>query len=176
MEGLGPGTSPTFKSSIITFYCTTGCSDAVKTDKASSSNGFITFENNVIFHMYYGLLDDETTNFSEFGAVSHNDYYGGTNIGTAQGGLVVSFAQFTSMWQSKFGFDANPNGSSGNPLLNSNYVPQSGSAAIGHRENLSSLGLTALNSDKAGTQRPATGPWVAGAYQTGTASPAAPSG
>lgn len=41
----------------------------------------------------------------------------------------------------------------------------SGSPAIGAGINLTSLGIAALNSDKAGVARPATGAWDIGAYQ-----------
>jgi hypothetical protein len=44
--------------------------------------------------------------------------------------------------------------------------------------NLTNLGIAALNADKAGTPRPATGNWDIGAYQNGSAAggPSAPSG
>lgn len=44
-------------------------------------------------------------------------------------------------------------------------IPSSGSDVIGKGINLTSLGITALNSDKNGTARPATGNWDIGAYQ-----------
>ena len=45
---------------------------------------------------------------------------------------------------------------------------QSGSAAIGKGANLTSLGITALNSDAAGTARPSSGGWDIGAFQYGS--------
>src|SRR5205807_10323893 len=42
---------------------------------------------------------------------------------------------------------------------------QSGSVAIGAGVNLTSLGITSLNSDKAGLLRLTSGPWDAGAYR-----------
>lgn len=51
------------------------------------------------------------------------------------------------------------------PLLNTNGTLQSGSPAIGLGANLTSLGITALDSDKAGIARPGSGAWDAGAYQ-----------
>src|SRR6185436_2644381 len=41
-----------------------------------------------------------------------------------------------------------------NPILDINYKPQSGSAAMGHGTNLTSLGIAALNTDVAGFARP----------------------
>jgi hypothetical protein len=69
-------------------------------------------------------------------------------------------------------------GTYGNPMLNVNYVPQTGSAAIGLGANLTSLctgALTALCSDANGNPRPTTGAWTVGAYQGGVNAPAPPS-
>ena len=60
------------------------------------------------------------------------------------------------------------------PKLNSNFTLQAGSSAIGLGVNLTGLGITALNSDKAGVGRPSSGAWDAGALQYGAASPEAP--
>lgn len=66
------------------------------------------------------------------------------------------------------GFDANS--STADPRLNASYEPQAGSSAIGRGSNLSSVGLVALNWDKAGVPRPPTGactPGVAGCWDSG---------
>lgn len=62
----------------------------------------------------------------------------------------------------------------GNPLLNSAFVPQTGSAAIGACKNLTSLGIAALNVDYNGNARPSTGPWDCGAVNSGGGAPATP--
>lgn len=49
--------------------------------------------------------------------------------------------------------------------MNSAGLPQSGSVALSAGLNLSSLNITALNSDKSGTARPSSGAWDIGAYQ-----------
>jgi hypothetical protein len=67
----------------------------------------------------------------------------------------VNFA----LWQS-LGFDANSVAVT-NLLLNSNYLPETGSAAIGNGLNLSAF----FNTDYAGNPRPTTDAWTIGAYQ-----------
>jgi hypothetical protein len=64
-----------------------------------------------------------------------------------------------------------------NPALNSNGT-LAGSPAIGLGANLTSLGITALDSDKLGVARPSSGAWDAGAYSSGStaARPSAPTG
>jgi hypothetical protein len=53
-----------------------------------------------------------------------------------------------------------------------------GSSAIGEGINLTSLGITALDTDRTGAPRPTTGPWDAGAFASSgaTSLPAAPTG
>lgn len=50
------------------------------------------------------------------------------------------------------------------PKLNTNGTLQSGSPAIGVGVNLTSLGITELNTGKNGLARPSTGPWDVGAF------------
>lgn len=75
-----------------------------------------------------------------------------------------------------------PNDQTGNPLVNSsNYSLSAGSSAIGNGMNLSVLGITTLDIDKAGVARPLTAAWDIGAYQDspqagGGSSPNPPSG
>ena len=49
--------------------------------------------------------------------------------------------------------------------LSAAYMPNSGSPVIGFGANLTSLGLSVLDSDKAGVARPTLGGWDDGAYQ-----------
>ena len=54
--------------------------------------------------------------------------------------------------------------------LSGAYKLQAGSPAIGAGVNLTSLGITGLDTDAAGVARPATGAWDIGAYQYNGAS------
>jgi len=58
----------------------------------------------------------------------------------------------------------------GDLRLDKNGCLLPGSAAIGRGENLTKLGITALDSDKAGISRPTIGPWDAGANNLRAAS------
>ena len=58
-----------------------------------------------------------------------------------------------------------------NPLLDSSYKPTVGSSAINAGADLSSVGITALNSDKAEVTRPQGSAWDIGAYEYAAASP-----
>ena len=80
-----------------------------------------------------------------------------------------------SQWQA-LGFDTH--GVTADPNLDSNYIPQAGSAAIGKGTNLTSQctgNLVALCSDTAGNPRPSSGAWDMGAHQyssqTGSVAP-----
>jgi hypothetical protein len=64
----------------------------------------------------------------------------------------------------------------GDPKLDSTFHLLAGSPAIGLSVNLTSLGVTALNYDKSGVARPASGVWDAGAYVFISNRPAPPTG
>jgi hypothetical protein len=91
----------------------------------------------------------------------------------------VSFGNFNTFasWRGS-GFDSHS--VVGDPRLDANYAPQSGSSAIGMGVNLTPLGIASLNADLHGAIRPPSGAWEAGAYVNGGTQaahpPAAPSG
>jgi hypothetical protein len=64
--------------------------------------------------------------------------------------------------------------------LGANFAPLPSSAAVGKGDNLTSLGIAALDTDKAGVARSGSGAWDIGAYQSGGSSaaqrPAPPTG
>jgi hypothetical protein len=128
-------------------------------------------KNNIFQNLGQAWWDNTGGNFSQFSsgsATNFNDYYNmASNIGSGS-------THYTSLssWQGA-GFD--PNATTGNPMLNNSFVPQSGSAVLGLGANLTGLSLSALNTDRAGIQRPASGPWAAGVYQSTGSLPAPPS-
>jgi hypothetical protein len=87
-----------------------------------------------------------------------------------------SYYSSLASWQSATGQDANAQATTGSLNLDGNYVPTSNSIAVGAGANLTNVGITALDSDKAGVARPATGAWDAGAYQAGSGPPNPPTG
>jgi hypothetical protein len=115
----------------------------------------------------YGATWFQTVGLSS-GGLNNNLWFGS--------GLVWKWANgyYSTLpaWQAVSGGDSNATAS--NPNLNSNYIPMPGSAAIKAGVNLSALGLTALNVDRSGLQRPQAGSWDIGAYQA--TSPLAPTG
>jgi len=96
---------------------------------------------------------------------SNNDYYGAS---VPQWIYISSYYSALNSWQSGCGCDASS--ISSNPNLNGSYVPGSGSPVIGAGVNLSSLGITPLDSDAAGNAR-GSGAWTMGAYNSSGGGP-----
>ena len=78
-----------------------------------------------------------------------------------------TFYSSLSSWESANG-ETSSQAATASLNLSSTGIPQSGSILIATAANLTSLGIPALDFDAAGTARPATGAWVAGAYGSGT--------
>jgi parallel beta-helix repeat protein len=78
-----------------------------------------------------------------------------------------SYYNSLASWRSASNGDASAQATTGSLGLDSKtYVPQSGSVVIKAAADLSGMGMTPLNSDKAGIARPTgTTPWDAGSYQ-----------
>lgn len=115
----------------------------------TSTTGTV-FKNNICSGHPYAVYTPDGENTTTINA-NHNLYYQATTWG-----IFDSFGG----WQSH-GLDLN--GVIGNPLLDSNLAPTTGSPALFAGENLSSLGIPELNVDCNGNPRPTTGPWPIGA-------------
>jgi hypothetical protein len=113
--------------------------------------------------------------WNEISYIKSNDtaFCGGSYTGP---GCSSGFCTYDG-WKN-LGYDVHS--TTGDPKLSGTYFPGLDSSAIGLGENLTNLGITALNSDKAGNPRPSTGPWDIGAYEYvpggDTTAPAAPTG
>lgn len=104
--------------------------------------------------------------------VNNNLYYRGRTLGAWNwgGGTYASLAAWRTACSSGGGSGGCDSAAvAADPLLTGTYSLSSGSPAIGAGANLSSLGITALNSDKAGAARGSV--WDIGAYQYSTAPP-----
>lgn len=107
-------------------------------------------------------------------AVTLSSYYGGT-IASGKGddnnyyNVTTWNNEAFAAWQASCSCDSHSQQNS-NPNLSSSYQPNSGSPLIKAGFNLSGLGISALDSDKSGAQRPASGAgnWDIGAYQSAT--------
>ena len=124
---------------------------------SSYSSGDV-IENNLSETMYKFTAP----NSNSPAAWDYNNYWNAGGCGWDCG---TSFSGWTAN-----GFDLH--GSYANPNLTASYQPTSSSTAIiGKGVNLTSYGIAALNSDKAGVARPSSGGWTIGAYQySGSAS------
>jgi len=110
-------------------------------------------ENNTEQNVSFALTNASGGTIS---VMDYNNYY---NIGNWNNG---TFAQ----WQTSCSCDAHSTGNT-NPNLSASYQPTASSTAlIRQGANLTSLSITALDSDKAGIARPASGAWDVGAYQS----------
>lgn len=129
-----------------------------------SSDAFtnVTIENNIITGaLYYAVWTYPSSNVT---AMDYNLYYG--NYAMVRWGTT----SYTTLASLQSGTGMETHGQSSNPLLNAFPTPtlQTGSPAIGAGLNLTSLGIPALDTDKAGTARPASGVWDMGAYEYGS--------
>lgn len=119
----------------------------------------VTLENNIVIQAgTYAYAPTSGT----FSTVDYNSY--GTPAGSSPFYGSLCFAVTFSVWQSGCSFDLH--GQNVSIALTGTYTPSAGSAVIGAAKNLTSLGITALNTDKTGVARPSSGAWDAGAYQS----------
>ena len=123
----------------------------------------LTIKNNVItgWQQYLTVAAGAT-----FAAFDYNTYgsfaASGCDTWGYHSGGCSGATTFTS-WKSTCSCDSH--GQQNNTLLlNANGTIQSGSPVIGAGTSLTSLSITALNSDATGNARPATGAWDIGAY------------
>jgi len=133
----------------------------------------ITFVNNVVSGCGIFMYVPSPASFAAGGL--HNNIYAacpGSNCFAYHDGDTNAF----SSWQSATGQDASPSAYVSTADLSAAGVPQSGSPVIGAGVNLTSLSITALDSDITGAARPAVGAWTVGAYTNTGVTPAAPTG
>lgn len=158
---IDPGTTP----------CSTGSGGTPNSgsDFGNTQATGTVFKNNLL------LSNAQTYVHSDSGSIGSSDYNlydtpAGSNPFYGTCGSGVSF----STWQGSCGFDAH--GQNVNVTVNTNYSLPTGSSAIGAGTNLTSLGITALDTGAPQTfgvngacgvgcaTRPAVGVWDAGAY------------
>ena len=129
---------------------------------AAGSN--FTAQNNIFSGFTQAYYSYNSANFATFS--DYNDWYNmqSATFASFQGGASYTYAQ----WRALSG-SPDSHSTTGNPLLSSNAIPQSGSSAIGVGTNLTPLGLAALDVDRAGVTRPVSSSpnpaWDLGAYQ-----------
>ncbi|MFZ0796372.1 MAG: hypothetical protein WCA13_07815 [Terriglobales bacterium] len=130
----------------------------------------LTVKNNIFTNVTYGLHDYRslTTDITASDENVWRTPSGSAPAFETNDSTQISFAT----WQND-GFDVSSTTS--DPKLGSNYVPQSGSSAIGLGANLTGLDISSLDFDMADSPRPGSGSWVAGTYDA-AGGPAPPQG
>jgi len=154
-------------------YNNTFMGTSADTCAGTSSSPNITFVNNVVSGC--GTLQYIASGGSFVSGGLHNNIYAncsGSNCYVYQGNYSGSF----STWQSATSQDASPSAYVASANLSATGAPQAGSAVIGAGANLTSLGISTLDSDIIGKQRPTSGTWTAGAYSNSASAPAPPTG
>jgi hypothetical protein len=174
IRGNSPGPAPSNMSVYNnTLVGQTSNTVGVKDGGGQAGTGLVV-ENNIFLNLSVAMTFGPNS-LSSLSTSGPNDFFGNNSIAAdnVDSGPENAFTTLAD-WQGQ-GFDKNR--SSGNPSL-ANYMPQSGSAAIGIGANLTALAITALDSDMAGVVRPTSGAWAAGAYQdpTSGSAPAPPTG
>jgi hypothetical protein len=134
---------------------------------ATFGHGTFTFENNLFdvnaTSMVNNATGSPTQDYTVYAANAGcaNSSGGSSNCWKYSSTFYTNF----SGWKRACSCDSHGTFTTGSAGLNSSYIPQSGSIAIGAGVNLASLSITALNSDPTGNARPAgSTAWTAGAY------------
>lgn len=128
----------------------------------NTSGNAVEIKNNILMNCYMGIYDSQGKSTI---AADYNNYFNVENIGR----LYNNWDSTISTWRNTLGgcpgSDNECNSIITNPALNADYTPKAISLVLGAGVNMTSLGITALNSDKNGATRPATGTWSIGAYE-----------
>ena len=129
--------------------------------------GTATFENNVVTGCNVGIHDYGTLT-THVSVSNHNVWQNGSGSAPQMATGDSNFLSYTT-WRG-YGYDANS--STASPNLSANYMPQSGSPAIGLGADLAALNIQSLDQDRlmyprpgtAGSSKPAGAAWDAGAF------------
>ena len=160
-DGFVSAAGPNFS-----FYNNTFLGSGVTNSTCASIGGANTiFKNNIVSGCTTLVSSGAGTTFSAGGL--NNNLYANITPGGNPAWVYAGNADYTitlSKWKSTTGQDANSSYIA-TASFNSDGTLQSGSPAISAGVNLTSLGISTLNIDKAGTTRPAVVSWDIGAYQ-----------
>lgn len=122
----------------------------------------------VVNNLFSGLNVFQSNSSGALASTSDYNLYAHYSSAGGGSGWVWNGSQVSSLasWSSACGCDTHGISDLSSTLnVNSNAVPQSGFQGAAAATNLTSLGITALNSDASGTARPSSGAWDIGAYQ-----------
>jgi hypothetical protein len=161
--GLGTGTCAAYNNTIdgANVQNANGFSLGFKTDHSC------TIKNNLVENIGTGIAINAGTTLTASDFNLFYNLHGGTGFSQMQNG-VTGYATVAA-WTTGTGFDTGTQ--TGNPLLSAGYKPTAGSSAITNGVNLTSLGIPALDLDRAGVSRSASVAWDIGAYTYSTGGP-----
>lgn len=150
ITGLGTSGGAAYNNTI---HCNGVGYAAIKLAYATAS-----LKNNIISNCRRGISVDAA---STLASSDYNLFYGLTAVSP----MVYTSTNYASIaaWQSGTGLDLHS--VTGDPLLAASGVILPASSAIGTGINLTSLGVSTLNVDRAGVSRPSSTAWDIGAYQ-----------
>jgi len=159
-------------SAYVCFYNNTIVAPAntgtcLETNGELFGTGLIDWKNNICDTASTGVYETSVTDDIRAAGTDNNLYYNSpAQVFRYHSGGAAAF----DTWKANCGCDGSSLTS--NPNLDGTYRLQAGSPAINAGANLTGLGITALNTDRAGNQRPVAGAWAIGAYQfSGTLPP-----
>jgi hypothetical protein len=143
-----------------TIDCGTYAGSAAALQFTGNNHKNVRIQNNIIKNCGTPIWVYNPATFSAI-AINNNDYFGAyiTQNGFRWG---TSFASALPNWRTLCSCDVNS--LSSNPNLDASYRPTAGSPVIGAATNLTSLGIIALNADKAKMLRAPSGAWDVGSY------------
>lgn len=124
------------------------------------------YRNNVLSNCHQLLNVDTSPKATTFTAIDYNTYQNSSLASAWQCGA-SSFSTLP-LWAASTcagNTEAHSQAFTGSLGLSSAGVPNAASALLGAAVNLTSLGITALDSDGLGVGRPLAGAWTAGAFQ-----------
>lgn len=129
----------------------------------------------VVNNMFSGCNEFQSNSSGILASTSDYNLYANHSATGGGDGWVWDGAQKSTLasWSSACGCDTHGLGFLTSTLdVNADAIPASGYQGIGQATNLSSLGISELDSDAAGNPRPSTGAWDIGAYQYSGSAPA----
>lgn len=154
--------APVVANNTIIGYCNAGgCGRGIGMIRYHANTN-IKVRNNIIYNVYRGLHFEPETSLDPVPTMAvdadYNLFYGNAITAT----FVSSYTTF-AQWQ---GASQDAHGRSADPSLSATFHPNTADdPEVGNAENLTSLGITALNSDANSVVRPTSGAWDIGAYE-----------
>ena len=136
---------------------------AVEMASAADTGSTFHFKNNLVIDCTAFMTFNQPNTWFAVDGLNYNLY--AKSSANSSWKLQTTFYSTLAAWRTATGQEANSQYTAGSAGLNASYQPETGSIVINAGQNLSSLGITELNSDKAGLSRPQGSAWDIGAYE-----------